>query len=92
MTTEPLQLVLKPWLAAVLSLVIPGLGEAYCGRRRMGLVIVVASILTLYLCGVAPVASAINAWFLAKRVKVRWIRPARDPDANLADVAGDLFD
>lgn len=92
MTAEPLQLVLKPWLAAVLSLVIPGLGEAYCGRRRMGLAIVVASMLTLYLCGLAPIASAINAWFLAKRVKVRLIQPVRQRDANLADVAEDLFD
>jgi signal peptidase I len=42
----PLTRARKPWLAALLSLVTPGLGQLYAGRWRRGLVIFTASFVT----------------------------------------------
>lgn len=90
---EPTVLPLRPWLAALLSLAIPGLGELYCGERRAGVAVLVGSILTLWLCGLAPLLSAAHAWRLARALRVRAPAPADDRDGSLvADVLSDLAD
>jgi hypothetical protein len=48
----------RPWLAALLSFILPGLGQAYAGRRRLA-VFFVAPVAALVLVGVAAWAGAI---------------------------------
>jgi LCP family protein required for cell wall assembly len=49
----------RPWLAALLSFVLPGLGQAYAGRRRLA-VLFVAPIGAIVLLGVAAWAGAVG--------------------------------
>ena len=42
----------RPWLAALLSFILPGLGQAYAGRRRLS-VLFVAPVAAIVLIGLA---------------------------------------
>jgi hypothetical protein len=89
---------LRPWLAALLSLVIPGMGEMYCGEKKKGLLILTGSILTLYLCGLAPLLSAAHAWRMAARLRQREVElkarrgSSLDGLGDAAEAVGDLLD
>jgi LCP family protein required for cell wall assembly len=49
----------RPWLAALLSFILPGLGQAYAGRRRLA-VFFVAPVAAIVLIGIAAWAGAIG--------------------------------
>lgn len=49
----------RPWLAALLSFLLPGLGQAYAGRRRLA-VLFVAPIAAIVLIGIGAWAGAIG--------------------------------
>lgn len=49
----------RPWLAALLSFLVPGLGQAYVGQRRMA-VLFVAPLVALVLLGVAAWAGVVG--------------------------------
>lgn len=49
----------RPWLAALLSFLVPGLGQAYAGRRRLA-VLFVAPIAAIVLVGLAAWGGAIG--------------------------------
>ncbi len=63
----------EPWLAAVLSLFAPGLGQIYCGEIVRGLVLFLASLLftpLVLLAAVLPPATPVLAGLMAAAVAV----------------------
>ena len=52
----------RPALAALASLLLPGLGQFLCGQRRRGALLALVAVLTLGLGGLLNVAAAVDAW------------------------------
>lgn len=63
-----------PVVAAVLGLIFPGGGHIYCGQRGRGALILVASILTFFACGLWNLWAAWAGWRLATRIRRRALR------------------
>lgn len=56
-------------VAALLSLVLPGVGQMLLGQVAKGAVLLIVAVFTVGLCGVLNVVAAIDAYLVAQRVK-----------------------
>ncbi len=62
-----------PWLAAVLSLLVPGLGQIYCGEKNRGAVIIVGAIVVANLnILILPLISIANPTLPAEGPRAVW--------------------
>jgi hypothetical protein len=61
----------QPWLAALLSLGVPGLGQVYLGQHLKGVVLFSVSALLCFGGGLCNVVAALDAWSLAGSLRER---------------------
>ena len=59
----------RPWLAAVLSLVVPGLGQVYLGQYLKGVALFFSSALLCFGLGLCNVAAAMDARSIAYQLQ-----------------------
>ncbi|MBV1861330.1 MAG: PQQ-like beta-propeller repeat protein [Nannocystaceae bacterium] len=57
----------NPVVAAIMSLLIPGVGQLMNGQTIKGLVILVVSVFTFYMLGLASILAALDAYFVARK-------------------------
>ena len=58
-----------PIAAAALSFLVPGLGQILCGQHKKGAVVLLLSVATCYVAGVACAVAAIDAWMVADKLR-----------------------
>lgn len=66
----------KPWLAALLSLLLPGLGQIYCAQDNKGVFLVGMSLLGQWSTG------GLSSWILCPVMAVDALMIARKSNAN----------
>lgn len=59
----------RPWLSALLSLCVPGLGQGWIGQYRRGLRLFAGSAVLLFGCGLCNLFVAADAWRIASKLQ-----------------------
>ena len=58
-----------PAVAALLSLLLPGTGQMLAGQYKKGAVMLLISVTTCYMAGLASAVAAIDAWMVADKAR-----------------------